>query len=370
VEPARRHAPSQARPSATTDKVGEKEIFIDRPYVVEELCVGCGFCENVCPVPGEAAIRVEGPAGVARIAEEAAAPAAGVVFPAAIGGWELRGKAATYVGPNGLFEYIDGAGEPYLTYDFKQVTAATYKQGKMELQVDLWFFGSPPEAFGAFSRDSSFAAASSENLGHRAASAEGELWVWHGSHYLHITSLGSKAATRAQMVEVARALVARLPEEKPDLPAIVGRLPEAGRLETSIHYFHDPLAGGPRGRAGCSGSIRALRPRGEDGLFDSCGLVSRRGEGQGGREPLRETPGRQAGRGRARGDESPSHRTKWPRRDGGSWGLRGTGPRCLDAGRGRRGGRGARIVAEVSSRREDGPWQSVASAKSDSQRNV
>ena len=223
-------------------KVGEKEIFIDRPYVVEELCVGCGFCENVCPVPGEAAIRVEGPAGVARIAEEAAAPAAGVVFPAAIGGWELRGKAATYVGPNGLFEYIDGAGEPYLTYDFKQVTAATYKQGEMELQVDLWFFGSPPEAFGAFSRDSSLVAASSASLGHRAASAEGELWVWHGSHYLHITSLGSKAATRAQMLEVARALVARLPEEKPDLPAIVGRLPKAGRLETSVHYFHDPLA--------------------------------------------------------------------------------------------------------------------------------
>ena len=224
-------------------KVGEKEIFIDRPYVVEELCVGCGFCENVCPVPGEAAIRVEGPAGVARIAEEAAAPAAGVTLPPAIGPWRLAAKAATYVGPNGLFEYIDGAGEPYLTYDFKQVTAAAYKQGEMELQVDLWLFGSPPEAFGAFSRDSSATAAAAENLGHRAASAEGEVWVWHGSHYLHLTSLGSEAAPRDQMLEVARAILAVLPKERPELPGIVGKLPEPDRLETSIHYFHDPLAG-------------------------------------------------------------------------------------------------------------------------------
>ena len=31
---------------------------IGRPYVEEKLCIGCGICEYVCPVPGEAAIRV------------------------------------------------------------------------------------------------------------------------------------------------------------------------------------------------------------------------------------------------------------------------------------------------------------------------
>lgn len=29
-----------------------------QPYVVEELCIGCGICENKCPLPGEAAIHV------------------------------------------------------------------------------------------------------------------------------------------------------------------------------------------------------------------------------------------------------------------------------------------------------------------------
>lgn len=30
----------------------------NRPYVLEEKCIGCGLCERECPVEGEAAIIV------------------------------------------------------------------------------------------------------------------------------------------------------------------------------------------------------------------------------------------------------------------------------------------------------------------------
>ncbi len=36
-------------------------ITIQRPYVVKELCIGCGVCEEQCPMGGEAAIRVYAP---------------------------------------------------------------------------------------------------------------------------------------------------------------------------------------------------------------------------------------------------------------------------------------------------------------------
>jgi ferredoxin len=39
------------------DKNGS-EIIIKQPYVIDSLCVGCGICENVCPLKGDAAIRV------------------------------------------------------------------------------------------------------------------------------------------------------------------------------------------------------------------------------------------------------------------------------------------------------------------------
>lgn len=33
---------------------------VQRPYVLRELCIGCGICENRCPLEGEAGIRVYG----------------------------------------------------------------------------------------------------------------------------------------------------------------------------------------------------------------------------------------------------------------------------------------------------------------------
>jgi MauM/NapG family ferredoxin protein len=36
---------------------GEKRT-VQAPYVVEELCNGCGICENVCPLEGKAGIEV------------------------------------------------------------------------------------------------------------------------------------------------------------------------------------------------------------------------------------------------------------------------------------------------------------------------
>ena len=36
-------------------------ITLQRPYVVQERCIGCGICENHCPLSGQAAIRVYTP---------------------------------------------------------------------------------------------------------------------------------------------------------------------------------------------------------------------------------------------------------------------------------------------------------------------
>jgi len=36
----------------------DEEVTVQQPYIVFELCIGCGRCENACPLPGEAAVRV------------------------------------------------------------------------------------------------------------------------------------------------------------------------------------------------------------------------------------------------------------------------------------------------------------------------
>jgi Pyruvate/2-oxoacid:ferredoxin oxidoreductase delta subunit len=35
-----------------------KKVILKRPYIVDELCNGCGICENKCPLEGKSAIEV------------------------------------------------------------------------------------------------------------------------------------------------------------------------------------------------------------------------------------------------------------------------------------------------------------------------
>jgi NAD-dependent dihydropyrimidine dehydrogenase PreA subunit len=42
---------------AATDNRGEPTI-VQRPYVLQDLCIGCGICEYQCPVEGKSAIQV------------------------------------------------------------------------------------------------------------------------------------------------------------------------------------------------------------------------------------------------------------------------------------------------------------------------
>ncbi|NIV40639.1 MAG: 4Fe-4S binding protein [Anaerolineae bacterium] len=42
---------------AVTDDEGEP-VVVQQPYVLQDLCIGCGICEYQCPVEGESAIRI------------------------------------------------------------------------------------------------------------------------------------------------------------------------------------------------------------------------------------------------------------------------------------------------------------------------
>ena len=52
--------PQKAIRSEAVEMVGfdGKGVSVKQPYVVDELCNGCGICENVCPLEGKSAIEV------------------------------------------------------------------------------------------------------------------------------------------------------------------------------------------------------------------------------------------------------------------------------------------------------------------------
>jgi translation initiation factor RLI1 len=42
---------------SAVNEFGE-QIELQQPYVLREVCIGCGICENHCPLEGEAGIRI------------------------------------------------------------------------------------------------------------------------------------------------------------------------------------------------------------------------------------------------------------------------------------------------------------------------
>ncbi len=41
-----------------------KKVRVKLPYVLEDICIGCGICENKCPITGSAAIQVRTPKNI------------------------------------------------------------------------------------------------------------------------------------------------------------------------------------------------------------------------------------------------------------------------------------------------------------------
>ncbi|HYA48501.1 MAG TPA: DUF6599 family protein, partial [Burkholderiales bacterium] len=69
-------------------------------------------------------------------------------------GWKPEEAPRSFF-PENLYEYIDGAAESYLSYDFKELLVAQLKKEGMPatLTVEIYDMGGPTNAFGIFSAE-------------------------------------------------------------------------------------------------------------------------------------------------------------------------------------------------------------------------
>ena len=70
-------------------------------------------------------------------------------------GWSLSEAVQNFL-PDTLFEYIDGAAESYLAYNFQGLVVGQYKKDgapSQELTVEIYDLGSPRNAFGIYSME-------------------------------------------------------------------------------------------------------------------------------------------------------------------------------------------------------------------------
>ncbi len=170
-----------------------------------------------------------------------------VRLPAAIGRWKLKDKAQTITSKT-IFDYMDGAGELYIGYRFRQLEVHEYEAtGTDDILVELYWMASSDDAFGLLSGDwggeavslKGGTAAGSSKAGSwpRALYGAGLLRLWADNLYARVLAQAETDASRKAVLEIGKAIAAGRREPAP--PRMATAMP--GKVEPGFSLQQDRL---------------------------------------------------------------------------------------------------------------------------------
>jgi hypothetical protein len=153
--------------------------------------------------------------------------------PASTGAW--RGVEDRSFDPDTIFDYIDGSGEVYRSYNFRRLFARRFEAaGQAAVIVDLFDMGAAADAFGVFTHDRE---GEDAGLGQDGTYKSGLLSFWQGPYFISITAESDSPATRGAVFDLGRRIAAAI-KVTGERPAILTILPQAGLDPTTIRFFH------------------------------------------------------------------------------------------------------------------------------------
>jgi len=154
--------------------------------------------------------------------------------PNEIYGWKAEGEVEIYDRET-IFDYIDGAGEIYLLYDFRKVMVfRLVRTSDPTIFVELFDMGSSQDAFGVFSH-----ARESEEIGIGQGSEYrgGVLCFWKGNFFVCIFSERETPATKKAVFDLAEKIAKKI-KVTGVKPKLLDFLPDKGLADKSVRYFH------------------------------------------------------------------------------------------------------------------------------------
>ena len=156
------------------------------------------------------------------------------LVPKEIGGWTSDGSDGFY-DRDDLFDYIDGAAEVYLAYDYRNAFARRFvRSGQPAITADLFDMGSPEDAYGIFTFERERERA---GIGMDSEYASGFLRFWKGRYFVSILADTDTQEAEKAVKRLGMAVVDAIPEAG-TRPHILGFLPEDTLVQTSVRYFH------------------------------------------------------------------------------------------------------------------------------------
>jgi len=152
--------------------------------------------------------------------------------------WRQIGETKIY-NRETIFDYIDGAGEVYRLYDFRNVAVFTFgKTGAGSVVVEVFDMGSAGDAFGIFTF---YHEGKDLNIGDGAYLRPQLLCFWRGHYFVCISPASGVEVPDGTLEEVARVIAARIPEGgRP--PEWLELFPAEDRRPQSLRFFHNQQA--------------------------------------------------------------------------------------------------------------------------------
>ena len=165
---------------------------------------------------------------------EPESPATLMLLPESVSGW-IRQEAPVTYDRETIFDYINGAGEVYRSYAFRDVLVARYeKPDDGAVTVELFDMGSAEDAFGVFSfaREEEVA-----GIGSGYERKGSILCFWQDRFYVCVAAEQGTADPGSALEGVARGISQDLPAPTAR-PTLVAALPVDGLVPFSDRFFH------------------------------------------------------------------------------------------------------------------------------------
>lgn len=148
-------------------------------------------------------------------------------------GWKKR--EISFYDRRSIFDYIDGGGELYISYNFKTLMSVRYERREAPtIIVDLFDMGSSEDAFGVFTFDRGEEEA---EIGHNASYRGGLLIFWKSRYFVSIYAEEENEESKKTIFEIGRYIDNSIPD-KGELPYLINFIIDEVE-KGSIKFFHD-----------------------------------------------------------------------------------------------------------------------------------
>jgi hypothetical protein len=155
-----------------------------------------------------------------------------ITWPSNAGGWTKTGEPALYK-DKAIFDYMDGAGEVFLAFNFTRLVVQKYlRPGRQDIVAELYELATSEDAFGVFTWDRQDPDAS---IGQGSEFGGGMLRFWKGRYFVSVYGEGEGKDQEEAVLAIGRRLSSAITDSgRP--PRIMVLFPDEGRVEGSLKF--------------------------------------------------------------------------------------------------------------------------------------